>query len=150
MLEKTGNIWTDHNAGKWIVITTNGTIKKDGSAVMGRGVASEANIIFGDISKKLGGSLKTFGNTVFCFDEYKLFTFPVKHQWSDIADIKLIEESIKELVDIVNHLNINEIYMVRPGCGNGQLEWKNVKSVIEKYLDDRFIIVQKSLQRRKR
>jgi len=42
MKEVIGNIWNYYNKGNWIVITTNGTIKKNGEAVMGRGVALEA------------------------------------------------------------------------------------------------------------
>lgn len=31
------NIWDFYNKGFWIAITTNGTVKKNGEAVMGRG-----------------------------------------------------------------------------------------------------------------
>jgi len=42
MQEITGDIWEQHKLGRWIVITTNGAIKNDGSCVMGRGVAKQA------------------------------------------------------------------------------------------------------------
>lgn len=42
MKETTGNIWKYHERGCWIVITTNGDVKQDGSNVMGRGIALQA------------------------------------------------------------------------------------------------------------
>lgn len=42
MKEVYGDIWEYHKQGYWIVITTNGFVKKNGCAVMGRGVAKQA------------------------------------------------------------------------------------------------------------
>ena len=39
MKEVKGDIWNFYNKGYWIVIPTNGTVKRNGEAVMGRGVA---------------------------------------------------------------------------------------------------------------
>jgi hypothetical protein len=45
------------------------------------------------------------------------------------------------LVIIANQLNLSHIYLTPPGCGCGQLDWADVKAVIEPILDDRFIVV---------
>ena len=74
--------------------------------------------------------------------ENKLITLPVKHNWREKADLRLIEESCGSLVHHVDNLHLLEVYMVRPGCGNGGLDWKDVKPILEKYLDDRFVMVQ--------
>lgn len=37
MKEAVGNLWDFHEQGKWIVITTNGSVNMAGYAVMGRG-----------------------------------------------------------------------------------------------------------------
>ena len=46
MKEITGDIWDYHKQGHWIVITTNGTVKSNGEAVMGRGIALQARAKF--------------------------------------------------------------------------------------------------------
>lgn len=153
MKEVYGDIWDYHwESGKkiyikgssWIVITTNGSVRKDGACVMGRGVAKQAALKFPMLPFELGKCLKSeFGNTVYMFMQYKILTFPVKHNWREKADLNLIEKSCKELVKEAPRQD--NIYMVRPGCGNGGLDWKDVKPVLEKYLDDRFTVVERSL-----
>ena len=146
MKEVQGNIWDYHEQGYWIVITTNGTIRKDGACVMGRGVAKETAVKYPDLPKKLGKFLKDFTNTVYPFAEYRILTFPVKHNWWEKADINLIEESCQRLLDWITYhfspAGLVPVYMVRPGCGNGQLNWEDVKPILEKYLDDRFVVVE--------
>lgn len=79
--------------------------------------------------------------------EHQWFSFPVKHNWYEHADLKLIERSAKELVDTIDDIFLDPddrpptIYLPRPGCGNGRLKWEDVKPVIEPYLDDRFVVV---------
>ena len=34
-----------------------------------------------------------------------------------------------------------KIYLPKVGCGNGKLDWKNVELILDKYLDERFIVV---------
>lgn len=145
MIEVTGDIWDYHEQGYWIVITTNGTVRKDGACVMGRGVALQAAKRFPDLPYKLGNFLNEFTNTVKLFAEYRIITFPVKHNWWESAEIHLIEESCRRLRDYAGYFFPGEqgIYMVRPGCGSGGLDWKDVKPILEKYLDDRFIVVCK-------
>jgi len=139
--EVKGNIWNYYNKGCWIVITTNGTVKNNGEAVMGRGVALQAKNRFPELPKILGDLLKKYGNQVYYITTIHIFTFPVKHNWYEKADLDLIEKSCREL-GRSNCPGIEPYYMVRPGCGNGGLDWKNVKPILEKYLDDRFTIVE--------
>jgi O-acetyl-ADP-ribose deacetylase (regulator of RNase III) len=83
------------------------------------------------------------GNQVHWLNE-KIVSFPVKHQWFDEkADIFLIRRSAKQLVDLANMTNWQTIAMPRPGCGNGGLDWEDVKPVIESILDDRFVVIQR-------
>ena len=70
-----------------------------------------------------------------------LVSFPVKHNWFENADIKLIEQSANQLVKLADNNNWNKILIPRPGCGNGNLKWSNVKPVLETIFDDRFHIV---------
>lgn len=62
------------------------------------------------------------------------------------ADLELIERSCKQLkamFGFASGRSREEVYLVRPGCGNGGLDWGDVKPILEKYLDDRFIVVER-------
>jgi hypothetical protein len=165
MLEIQANIWAIANQYNAIVITTNGCVKKNGEAVMGRGIAKEATERYPNIQKHLGYMLLQNGNHVNIFNlpewpnPKNVFTLPVKPEfglngemgWKAKADISLIERSIQELVTLINSLSytnesgktysfFQRILMPRPGCGAGGLRWEDVKPVIEPYLDDRFTV----------
>ena len=57
------------------------------------------------------------------------------------SQLELIRRSAIELVNMVNKTNWNAVLLPRPGCGNGELTWPQVKAVIEPILDDRFIVM---------
>lgn len=151
MKEVAGNLWDYHDQGHWVVITTNGTVRGDGECVMGRGVAAQAKARFPNLPRELGQRIRDQGNVPQSFSDYRLLTLPVKHNWWEKADPVLVKDmlirliGIAKLLSVSKHKELNNIfplYMVRPGCGNGQLSWRDVKPFIEKYLDDRFIIVE--------
>ena len=124
-------------------ITTNGTIKKNGDAVMGRGCAKEAAQQYPHLPSLLGVLIEQNGNRVQELDIIDSLTllvaFPVKHNWWEKADIKLIEQSCKQLIELDEKY---KCLLPRPGCGNGQLDWKTeVKPICEKYLGDNITIV---------
>ena len=146
MLEITGDIWRCDGP---IVVTTNGDINSRGECVMGRGIALQAKQRYPEFPKAVGKYLREEGNHVGWFREFGkhgLITFPVKHHWSEIADMELIEQSAKDLHLMVykDYHPPYEIYMVRPGCGNGGLRWSEVKPLID-WLDDRFVVVENRL-----
>lgn len=139
-----------------VVITTNGIVKSNGHAVMGKGIALEANNIF-HISKRLGYLLSTSENQVYDFGVHfyadkrmRVITFPTKHHWACPSDIRLIHQSTNELMAMINHLDINRVFMPPPGCGNGGLNWEfQVKPFLDKWLDNRFIVVVRENQIRR-
>jgi hypothetical protein len=156
MKEVTGDLWTYPAAVR--CITTNGFVKKDGTAVMGRGCAWEASQRWPHLSGVFGSALREYGNSVIMLsalyninnrweEDFELVTFPVKHQWYQKADINLIEQSAIQLMDMLDNEYPNDeghvILIPRPGCGNGKLEWSDVKKVLEPILDDRFHIISK-------
>jgi O-acetyl-ADP-ribose deacetylase (regulator of RNase III) len=141
MIEIQGNIFN----GKCdaICITTNGIVKKNKEAVMGAGIALEASNRFPELPKILGQKLIELGNKVFLLHEdesYSIVSFPTKNHWKDKSDLKLIKKSILELVKLTQEKGWNKIVLPRPGCGNGGLDWKEVKKYVS-YLDDRFFII---------
>ena len=143
MIEVTGNLWTYPADVR--VITTNGSIRIDGKAVMGRGCAFEATQRFPLLQKRLGYALLCDGNHVHLVEE-DLLTFPVKHEWRQTASLSLIEQSARELAIIVDYREFggqpwNVIVLPRPGCGNGGLQWSDVRKVIAPILDDRFHVI---------
>lgn len=146
MKEVTGDIWDFHKKGYWIVITTNGNVKANGEAVMGKGIALQAKQRYPELPKLLGDAMvfRRYLQTEVLAD-YKIIAYPVKYDWREKASIDLIGMSAYELVKWVNFAEDQKlpIYMVRPGCGAGQLDWKDVKPILEKYLDDRFVVVER-------
>lgn len=130
------------------VITTNGTVKANGRAVMGRGCARQATERYPFLQLKLGRLLKAHGNHAFVvwIDEVNpndppLVSFPVKHAWDQRADLKLIERSAVELVVLADKHGWEKVVLPRPGCGNGQRKWSEVKGILQPLLDNRFTVV---------
>jgi len=167
MQEEQGNLWD----GSIIVITTNGFVKKNGECVMGRGCARQAANRYASLPSRLGQAILKYGNRVMDMGEQhdgiRLLTFPVKpitvkyngsnvvaHMkskfrlgeevpgWAAIADLRIIEDSARNLAHYANSVGLGPtIRMPRPGCGAGELRWEDVKPVLDKYLDDRFVAV---------
>lgn len=138
MTEAFGNLW-DYPAD-WRVITTNGTVKQNGEAVMGRGCAAEAKAKFPGIAKALGTHLASVGNIMCVATELKLLTFPVKHHWFQDADPRLIEESAADLARFARAIAPATIVLPRPGCGNGRLSWAMVKPLLADLPDNVVVI----------
>lgn len=140
MKEIKGDLWT--TPADVICITTNGSVQSNGKAVMGRGCALEAKTKFPVMEKWLGSSIKKYGNHVVSlgiFMERSFFSFPVKHNWWEKADIELIKRSCTELTERIEPWN--KVLLPRPGCGNGRLKWEDVKKVIAPLLPDNVLVI---------
>ncbi|MGL5581353.1 MAG: macro domain-containing protein, partial [Cetobacterium sp.] len=164
MLEKKGNILEmDCDA---LCITTNGFIKRStGAAVMGAGIAKQIKTIIPSIDYLLGGMIKRSGNNVHPLVIHNgvcVVSFPVKpitetsdgtnyvsHKyfpigstipgWACKAKLELIERSARQLVKLADEYGWQTVLIPRAGCGAGELNWKDVKPILDNILDDRFI-----------
>lgn len=139
MKEIYGNLWDHKNADSVICITTNGFVKKNGEAVMGRGCAREACQRIPGLAKRFGDHLLAHGNVPVWLTT-GLVTFPVKHNWYEAADIELIKTSADWLNKQALNLRQKWFVLPRPGCGNGQLSWEYVKPYLE-FLPDNVLVI---------
>lgn len=167
MKEAFGNIWDHAHEFDAVVITTNGFVKSNGEAVMGRGIALEAKNRYPWLAGNLGNALRGNGNNVYRFDvephfirdssdfDFSLFTFPVKPVfgpngepgWMVRADPELITKSAMQLIELIDGYGIKTNYRVvmpRAGCGNGGLRWENIKPLLDPILDDRFTVMERA------
>ncbi len=141
MLEECGDFWI--LPADLRCITTNGALRINGNAVMGKGVALEARKRYHEIEAILGTYIKKYGNHVFYLG-YNMISFPTKVHWKLNSDINLIKRSANELVVLLENNPAKRVLLTRPGCGNGNLEWSDVKVAIQDILsDNKFIIAHR-------
>ena len=127
MNQTSGDLW--HVVADYRVITTNGFIKTDGSAVMGRGAALQAKNAYPGVESALGDSLRIHGNHVAMLPHH-LISFPVKRNWWEKAELELIERSLAELKSLAERLDPQTVAMPMPGTGNGQLTFEEVMPLV--------------------
>lgn len=139
MRETTGDIWNYLGQGV-IAITTNGHITRDGSAVVGRGVARQALERFPDLQLRIGAMIRTIGNHVAILGN-GLVSFPVEDSPWALPDPRLIRRSAEELRRLADRESWQLIVVPRPGCGGGGLSWREVRPLLEELFDDRFLII---------
>lgn len=113
-----------------VLIPTNGSVRKDGACVMGRGVAKQFKDKYGGIDFQLGALIKEYGSKVQLIVG-RIYAFPVKHDWADAADLELIRTSCRQLMELVERdCKEGRWYLPTPGCGNGQLDFATVLPVL--------------------
>lgn len=136
------NIWVFH-PDYYIVIPTNGVVRSSGKAVMGAGLARQANDRVVDLDERLGTKITQYGNHVYAFEDEKIITFPTKDHYKDDADLGLIQDELSRLVEFADKQSIDEEAIAVPqlGCGLGGLSWDVIQSLLKRQLDRRFLLV---------
>lgn len=148
MIECEGDMFEDYlDPGIWYVITTNGYVKNNGEAVMGAGTAKYARGLHPDLSHILGDFILSHGNVPFILP-YGFVSLPVKHHWKEKADIDLIDRSLRTMRILWDTYKDKrrQIYLPRPGCGNGGLSWYHVRPLVENYFGNDDDVVVWSLE----
>ena len=77
-------------------------------------------------------------------DTKYIINFPTKKHWREKSKIEYIYQGLDDLIKVIKELNIKSIAIPPLGCGNGKLDWKEVKKIIEEklqILDDIKIIL---------
>ncbi|MBK5274803.1 MAG: ADP-ribose-binding protein [Desulfuromonadales bacterium] len=142
MLEALGDIW-EHAGQGIIVITSSGSLTRDGRAVLGRGVARQAALRFPDIVDRLGRLLAEQGSHVFDLGD-GIVSFPVEESAWSLPDLRIIARSAQELRVLADAAGWRRIVVPRPGCGGGGLAWHEVKPLLEPWFDERFVVIHQA------
>jgi len=62
---------------------------------------------------------------------FHIINFPTKQEWDKPSRMEYIEKGLVALADVVKIMGIRSIAIPPLGCGNGGLEWSQVKLRIE-------------------
>ena len=73
--------------------------------------------------------------------EQWVLNFPTKKHWRNPSKLSYIDAGLKKFVASYEQRGIREIAFPRLGCGNGGLEWREVRPLIEQYLSPLPIMV---------
>lgn len=109
--------------------------------VMGKGIALQFKQAFPEVFREYEKACKK--NEVKTGEMHVVHTnslvspryvinFPTKQHWKEKSKMSYVVEGLKDLVRTVHELNIQSIPIPPLGCGNGGLEWSEVKPLIEK------------------
>lgn len=140
MFEITGDIWSFLGCAM-ICVTTNGSVTKDGRAVLGRGCARQAGEQFPDLASRLGSLLQRSGNHVHALGN-GLVSFPVEETAWSLPDPHIVQRSARELRELTDYEQWSRVVVPRPGCGFGGLEWSAVRPLLEPFFDERFTLIK--------
>ena len=109
--------------------------------VMGKGIAKE----FKDRYPNMFKSYKTLcakgeidiGRLQLWRDENQwIINFPTKTTWKKPSKIEYIEQGLDVFVSSYKEMGISSVAFPPLGCGNGNLEWAEVKKIMERYLNN--------------
>lgn len=117
-----------------VIVNTVNTV-----GVMGKGIALEFKKRYPDMfmayrtacEKK---QLTTGKLMLWRGPDHWVLMFPTKQNWRNPSKIEYIEDGLLKFVNTYAEKNISSIAFPRLGCGNGELDWNEVRPVMEKYL----------------
>lgn len=150
MQYQSGDIWRRaYECGGWVVIPTNTTLRKDGLAVMGAGLAKEAAERFPALPQELAAHINRWKDRIYVNSD--VICLPTKRDWRQSSTIELIGQGCYELVEFARLMaladNYRPILIPRLGCGLGGLDWeRQVRPVVDAILEDdrRFVFVSQT------
>ena len=79
-------------------------------------------------------SLKVGKLMLYYAPDHWVLLFPTKEHWRNPSKLEYIEKGLDKFVRTYAEKHIVSIAFPKLGCGNGELEWADVKQLMEKYL----------------
>lgn len=127
-----GDIFT--SPAKLIVNTVN-TV-----GVMGKGVALEYKNRYPEMFRMYKELCDTkrldVGKLALWKGESKwVLLFPTKKHWRNPSKLEYVESGLRKFADNWDSIGVNSVAFPRLGCGNGGLNWDEVRPLMEKYLN---------------
>lgn len=106
---------------------------------MGKGIAYQFKLKYPENDKNYvlackKGSLKPGSLHYFSEKGKLIINFPTKDKWRQKSKMEFIEKGLEALIELIPKLNVNSIAIPPLGCGNGGLNWFEVKPIMMKYL----------------
>ena len=145
MKTKKQDIFKNKHLYDAICVTTNSVVKKDGTLVMGAGVAKCFANNYPTLPYKLGQKVKVYGNQPYIvkIKGDTIISFPTKHNYLEPSDLELIKKSAIKIENLATKFRWVNVAIPAPGIGLGKLNWKEVKKALDPILDNRFTILFK-------
>lgn len=117
-----------------VIVNTVNTV-----GVMGKGIALSFKKRYPEMFARYKsvceqGLLRTGKLMLFYEADYWVLLFPTKENWRQPSKLEYIEAGLQKFVQTYASKGITSIAFPRLGCGNGELNWSEVKPLMEKYL----------------
>jgi O-acetyl-ADP-ribose deacetylase (regulator of RNase III) len=107
--------------------------------VMGKGLAAEFKRRYPTMFKEyrtlcMDGRLEVGKLWLWRGEPQWVLNFPTKKHWRNPSRLSYIDAGLQKFVSAYEQQGITEISFPRLGCGNGGLDWANVRPLMESYL----------------
>lgn len=117
-----------------VIVNTVNTV-----GVMGKGLALSFKNRYPDMFERYKkvceeGNFRIGNLMLFYYPDHWLMLFPTKENWRNPSKLEYIEKGLQKFVDTYSDKRINSIAFPKLGCGNGDLDWNDVKPLMEKHL----------------
>ena len=117
-----------------VIVNTVNTV-----GVMGKGLALSFKKRYPQMFERYKNvcekNLFTIGKLMLFYEpDHWILLFPTKENWRNPSKLEYIEKGLMKFVQTYAEKNITSIAFPRLGCGNGELDWNDVKPLMEKYL----------------
>ena len=80
------------------------------------------------------GKMFIFYTTDLFGNKKLIINFPTKKHWKEKSELSYINDGLQDLITVIDKYHIQSLAIPPLGCGNGGLNWNDVKPLIEKYL----------------
>lgn len=123
------------NSPAQVLVNTVNTV-----GVMGKGIALSFKKRYPEMFNKYRMACEknrlTIGRLMLWYGaDHWVLMFPTKENWRKPSRIEYIEKGLMTFKAKYADYNITSIAFPKLGCGNGELDWNEVKPLMEKYLD---------------